>query len=191
MSRASLSSFLRRGGALLVLGAAGLGCGGIGPGDYVFFRVAFSDQLKKSSGCYGDTGIPADEKSDKTTFRKSGLFLIYGSAEEGEDKLFLDSGEAALEGIEEGGIYTFTGTATDVDYTEPDGAGDKHTTTNKVELEFTIDGTSLYGSGVTTVKSSCSGSTCDLTLPIPISCTTTQTFVGTEVEDVELQHDIK
>jgi hypothetical protein len=181
---------LRRASALLVLGAAGLGCGGLGPGDYAFFRVAFSEQEKKSSGCFGTGGIPANEKSDKTNFRKSSLFIVYGVTEEAEDKLYLDMGETTVEGYEEAGLFTFTGSSTDVDFTEINGGGDKHTTAFKLVVELTIDGSSMVGSAEATQKQSCSGSTCDLTLPAPISCTTTSTFVGTEIEDVELHHDI-
>jgi hypothetical protein len=181
---------LRRATALLVLGAAGLGCGGLGPGDYALFRIAFSEQEKKSSGCFGSAGIPANEKSDKTNFRQSNLFIIYGATEEGEDKLFLDTGKITVEGYEEAGLFTFTGNSTDVDFTEINGGGDKHTTTNKLLIELTIDGSSMVGSAESAVKQTCSGSTCDLTLPAPISCTTTTTFVGTEIDGVELHHDI-
>lgn len=181
---------LRRVSALLVLGAAGLGCGGIGPGDYVFFKIAFSEQEKKSSSCYGDTGVPANEKSDKSTFRASNLFLIYGATEDQEDKLYLDTGDRTIEGYEEAGLFTFTGSSTDVDFTEINGAGDKHTKSDKVLIEMTMDGSSVVGTVEATHKESCSGSTCALTLPVSISCTTTATFVGTEVDDVELQHEI-
>jgi hypothetical protein len=181
---------LRRASALLVLGAAGLGCGGIGPGDYALYRVAFSEQVKMSSGCFGPGGIPADNKSDKTTFRESSLFIIYGATEEAEDKLYLDMGETTVEGYEEAGLFTFTGTSTDVDFTEINGSGDKHTTTKKLIVEMTIDGSSIVGSAEASEKETCSGSTCDLTQPAPISCTTTSTFVGTEIDGVELHHDI-
>lgn len=182
---------LRRACALLVLGAAGLGCGGIGPGDYVLFRVGFSEQEKKTKGCYGPSGaVPANEGSDKTNFRGSSLFIIYGATEDGEDKLFLDTGETTIDGYEEAGGFIFTGNSTDVDFTEVNGAGDKHTTTNKLLIELTIDGASMVGSAESTVKQTCSGTTCDLTLPAPINCVTTTTFVGTEIEDVELHHDI-
>ncbi len=200
MSRASLSSTLRRVSALLVLGAAGLGCGGLGPGDYVFYRVAFSEQQKKSPGCFLENSVPANEKFDKTSFRASSLFLIYGATEEQENKLYLDmgaitvedddNGAITVEGYEEAGLFTFTGSSTDVDFTEINGGGDKHTTTTKVLVELTIDGSSMVGSVEATRKQSCSGSTCDLTLPDPRSCTTTSTFVGTEIDDVELHHNI-
>jgi hypothetical protein len=156
----------------------------------VFYQVAFNEQVKKSSGCYPDSTVPADVKSDKTTFHKSGLFLLYGVVEEGEDKLYLDTGETALEGVLDVDVYVFTATSTDVDYTEDAGGGDKHTTTNKVTVEMTIDGTEVAGKVVGSLKTSCSGATCDLTMPTPSSCTTTQTFLGTEVEDVEFHHDI-
>ncbi|HZF49374.1 MAG TPA: hypothetical protein VE093_12030 [Polyangiaceae bacterium] len=206
MSRASLSSTLRRVSALLVLGAAGLGCGGLGPGDYVFYRVAFSQQQKKSPGCFIENSVPADEKFDKTSFRASSLFLIYGATEEQENKLYLDMGAVmvdddgmagddegraiTVEGYEEAGLFTFTGSSTDVDFTEINGGGDKHTTTTKVLVELTMDGSSMVGSVEATRKQSCSGSTCDLTLPDPRSCTTTSTFVGTEIDDVELHHTV-
>lgn len=200
MSRASLSSTLRRVSALLVLGAAGLGCGGLGPGDYVFYRVAFSEQQKKSPGCFIENSVPANEKFDKTSFRASSLFLIYGATEEQENKLYLDMGAAmaeddegaaiTVEGYEEAGLFTFTGSSTDVDFTEINGGGDKHTITTKVLVELTIDGSSMVGTVEATNKQSCSGSTCDLTLPDPRSCTVTSTFVGTEIDDVELHHTI-
>lgn len=190
MSRASLSSVLRRASVLLVLGAAGLGCGGLGPGDYAFFRVAVDDQVKKSSGCFGTTGVPANEKSDKTTFHTNGLFIIYGAVEEAEEKLFLDMGETTVEGYEEAELFTFTGSSTDIDFTEINGGGDKHTVSNKLVVELTIDGSSMVGTAEQTTKQTCSGSTCNLTMPTPITCTTTTSFVGTEVDSVELTHEI-
>jgi hypothetical protein len=194
MSRVALSSMLRRAGALLVLGAlgaAGIGCGGLGPGDYAFFRIAFSEQVKRSTSCYGDTGIPADEKSDKTGFYSTSLFIIYGATVEGEDNLYLDTGMAVIPGFEETDLFTFTATATDVNFTEINGGGDKHTTTDKTTIELTIDGTSMTGQAVSSHKKSCSGATCDLTLPVPENCTLTTTFVGTEIEDVDLRHEVK
>lgn len=190
MSRATLSSMLRRAGALLVLGAAGLGCGGIGPGDYVFFRIAFSDQVKRSTSCFGDTGVPADVKSDKTTFRGTGLFVLYGVTTEEEDRLYLDNGEAVLEGFEEADLFTFQGSSTDINFTEINGGGDKHTTSDKIVVELTIDGTSMNGQVEATHKKTCSGATCDLTLAVPENCVQTQTFVGSEVDDVQLEHAI-
>lgn len=193
MSRASLSSVLRRAGALLVLGVLGVassGCGGFGPGDYLFFRVAFNDQAKKSSSCYPDPGVPPNIKSDKTTFRTSNTFILYGAADVGEEFFYLDTGTVSLEGILEEDVFSFTGTQTDVEWTNFDGTGDKVTTTDKVTIEFALDGTSITGDFVGVHKKSCSGNACATTLPVPENCTTTQTFVGTQVEDVQLEHGI-
>jgi hypothetical protein len=116
MSRASLSSTLRRASALLVLGAAGLGCGGLGPGDYVFYRVAFSQQQKKSPGCFGSrTASPPNEKFDKTNFRASSLFHhLRRDGGAGEDKLYLDMGAVMVDddgmaGDDEGRAITVEG----------------------------------------------------------------------------------
>jgi hypothetical protein len=185
---------LRRAGALLVLGAAGLGCGGgIGPGDYVFFRVAFTQQEKESGLCLDEDGVPTNDtndKLDKTDFRSSSLFLIYGAVEDQEEKLYLDTGTVTLEGYEEAGLYTFTATSTDVNFTEINGGGDKHTFTKKLLVEMTIDGTSVVGTSEMTEKKACTGSTCALTLPVTVNCAKTRTFVGTEIEEIELHHDI-
>lgn len=181
---------LRRASALIVLGAAGLGCGGLGPGDYVLFRVAFSEQVEQTDGCFGVNGIPPNEELDQSNFRQSSLFIIYGATEAGEDKLFLDTGEITVEGYEKDDLFVFAGESTDVDFTEVNGGGDEHTTRIKLLINLSIDGTSMAGSVEATEIESCAGTTCALTMPDPRSCVTKTPFVGTEIEDVELHHDI-
>src|SRR5262245_23106453 len=79
------SSFLLQTGVVAAVfgvigGSGGLiaGCGGISPGDYVIYRVSYGE-MKESSGCYGGE-IPPNEKSDTTSYRNSGTFILYAAA---------------------------------------------------------------------------------------------------------------
>ena len=63
--------------------AALSGCGGIGPGDYVYFRVAYSDQVTKTPGCFNDEEVPANEAEDRTDFRTSATFILFASTVSG------------------------------------------------------------------------------------------------------------
>ena len=173
------------GGALL-LGASvrSMECGGISAGDYVIYRVAFDEQ-DLSSGCYFPNDGPGpNEKSDSSTILDGTTFILYAGP---EDTFYLDTGSAILEGTADGDVYSFSGKVVDVNYANADGSGDKFTTTDTLTIDFTVDGSSAFGTVSNTHSETCKASTCP---DLPPSCTTSQDFVGTEVDDIELKHDV-
>jgi len=176
-------SLLWGGAALAVLGGT-VGCGGVGPGDYVVYEVSFT-AMEKASSCYVDKYVPPNEKSDSTTVRDAGTFILYAGI---EDKFYLDAGEVTLEGAKEGDKYTFTGKSVDVQYDSPDGQGNKRTTTTTETVEMTVDGKAVTGTETVKASYKCSGQTCGN--PIP-SCTESGDFVGTQVDNLKLQHDVQ
>jgi hypothetical protein len=182
--RESLIGILNPCAAALALGVLTAGCG-LGPGDYVMYRVASSEQ-DKSVGCYYPANdVPPDEKSDSSTFRTSATFIIYANATD-EDAYYLDTGDGTIEGIESDAGYTFSGKDVDVNYTMPDGTGDKLTTTHTVTVELAVDGKSISGTHTDKTTYKCAGA---CTQPPTPSCTVTTTFKGSEIDDVQLYHD--
>src|SRR5215213_1033690 len=81
--------------------AASTGCGGIGPGDYVIYRVAIS-AAKPGKDC----DVSENIKSDSSTFKGSDTFYLYAGV---DDAYFLDIGDTTLEGAEEDEGYKFSG----------------------------------------------------------------------------------
>lgn len=171
------------GGVLLLAGASG--CSDqIEPGDYVVYRIA-SAQQEFSSSC----NLTANEISDSSTVHVSGTVILF-AGQEGE--FYLDTGEVTLPGeftgeSDAGMDYEFDGKTVDVEWSNPEGTGTKLVSTVKHEVDLTIDDELL--SGETRIKYSyqCSGEGCANTLP---KCTVTTEFVGTEVEDVDLEHNV-
>jgi len=180
--RKSLLRHLTLGATALTLGVLSTGCG-IGPGDYIIYRVAITEQ-EQSTGCYGDT-IPPNVKSDSSTFRSSGTFIVYANAT-AEDAYYLDTGDVTIEGVESDAGYTFSGKTIDIEYTVPDGTGDKLTTTNTLTIEVVVDGASISGTAVDKTTYKCSGA---CTAPAIPSCTVTTEFKGSEIDGVALEHD--
>lgn len=189
MANISLSSIINRIAALGLLGAAWLttGCGGIGPGDYMIYRVAYSGA---KTVCVGDEPN-ANEASDTNTFVTSSVLHLYAGA---DDKFFLEMGDIAgisgtsLAGSADGDVYTFSGKSFDVDFSDPSGQGDKSERTVTTNVKMTVDGAAVSGTlGATSEsKFTCADPT---NCQPERSCATTVQFSGSEVEDVELQHD--
>jgi hypothetical protein len=180
----SKGSLLWSSAAIAVLAGSVLGgCDSVGPGDYVVYRVSFSE-LEQGSSCYPDKFVPYDVRSDSTTLRSSDTFILYAGA---EDKFYLDTGDTTLEGTQDGDKYSFEGKAVDVSYDTPDGQGSKRTSTLTTTIEMTVDGEVVTGTAKNKTSYKCSGNTCGQ--PIP-SCTETGDFVGTEVDDLKLKHDV-
>jgi hypothetical protein len=101
---------------------------------------------------------------------------------------FLDLGGSTLQGKETDTGIGFTATKVDVEYDMDDVTQTKRTATISVEIDVTLDGKSIGGTGVTTSSFTCSGMTCTTAIP---SCTVTQLFSGTEVDEVDLQYTVK
>jgi hypothetical protein len=96
--------------AASLLGSAG--CGGLGPGDYVTYRVAF-ESTKPSADCYADGEIPTDIKDDKNTFRDGSTIILYVA---GDEEALLDTGDRVLAGSIDDDTYSFSGKETDINY---------------------------------------------------------------------------
>jgi hypothetical protein len=166
-----------RGGALLGLSAVvpAIGCGGIGPGDYVIYRVAVGE-----AALSGDCD---DNPDDSSTFRDSSTFILYAGPGE---KFYLDAGQnGTLEGTASDDGFKFAGKSVEV---EDVGADSEQRTTTEVSVSLTIDGAAVSGviSGKQTIKFTCAD---PQGCPDDFTCTSTSKFVGSEIHDVKLEHD--
>jgi len=183
MSRSMISPRLARaarccaGVGIAGAALAGAGCGGIGPGDYVLYRVSLS------APSYGsDCELDLDDEEDTSTVRQTATFVLYAGP---EDTYYLDTGTLTYEGVEEGDGYEFSGTTVDVEYI---GDTDKGTATSNTTVSVVIDGASITGSIQTHLRTryECADPTQCLQ---DTNCSQSLDFVGTEIEDLELQHD--
>lgn len=173
------------------MGMGATACESVEPGDYVVYRVASTSE-KLSDGCYWEyQGADANVRNDKTTLQSSNTFVLYAGTESAR---YLDIGDVTLDGelvgdVEGGEGYEFEGKTVDVQWDNPEGAGSgaKRTTTTKTEIEMTVDGALVMGEVKIKISYSCNGQGCG---EQPPTCTKTIDFVGTEVEDVTLHHDV-
>jgi hypothetical protein len=178
MTSKAIVSGIRGAAALcLVAAACAAGCGGIGPGDYVIYRVALSSP-KYGGDCVLDDNL----KSDSSSFRASDTFVLYGGPEEA---FYLDVGDVTLGGAADGDGYKFKGSSVDVQF---DPAGNKQTRTVDTTIVMTVDGAAVSGSvkSRTTDTFACVDPT---QCSVDTTCTDTIEFVGAEIEDVDLEHD--
>lgn len=172
-------------GVTLGLASLAAGCGNaLKPGDYRIYKIELQ-RGTKSTGCFPVSGPDPNTKSDTDNSLASATWVMTTDA---GGNYFLDLGSNTLQGKETDTGIGFAATKVDVEYDMDDVTQTKRTATIDVEIDITIDGKSIGGSGVTTSSFTCSGMTC--TTPIP-SCTVTQAFSGTEVDDVELQYNVK
>ena len=171
--------------AAILAGALGVAGCGISPGDYVIYRVSPA-ATEQSLGCYGPgvTAIPPNEASDSTTIRAASTWIIYASI---NDAYYLDSGTVTLEGITSDNGYTFTGKEVDVEYEGPDGMGYKLTMTHSFTVDVITDGDAISGTSTAKTSYRCAGTTCPAEIP---TCTKTTNFVGTHVDEIQLNHDL-
>lgn len=158
-------------------------CGGFGPGDYRVYRIAFQ-QTDPSPDCFGTGMVPIDVQDDSTNQFQSGTFTVFIGA---DDAAYLDTGTIVLRGVEQGDGYVFDGTRTDVN---TDGNDPATETTNTVTTNviFNLEDLVVEGTYTETTSFSCTGPAC----PDPASntCTLTTPFVGGEVEDVDIEHEV-
>lgn len=87
-----------------VTAAIATGCGGIGAGDYVVYRVAFTE-----GAVSGDCADPNDDGS--SNLRDAGTMVIYGAGD--ADELYLDLGNLVLTGAATDEGYDFSGQTVD------------------------------------------------------------------------------
>lgn len=131
-----------------------------------------------------DCILDDDDTNDSSTILTSETFILYAGP---DDKFYLDVGSVTLEGTEDGDGYKFTGKAVDVEFLGG-GQGDKVTSTVSTTLTMTVDGAAVSGelTSKVVISYACAVPT---QCPEGSTCTRTTTFVGAEIEDVELQHD--
>lgn len=168
----------------LVAGALGVtGCG-ISPGDYVIYRVS-PGETTQNAGCFHpETTPPANQGSDSTTVRKSETWIIYASI---NDAFYLDRGPNTFEGIATDTGYQFTAKDIDVQFEFSDGTGFKQTTTDAHTIDVITDGDAISGSASWKTTIRCAGTTCPAEVP---TCSRTTNFVGTHVEEIQLNYDL-
>lgn len=175
---------------LASVGLSALGCGSsISPGDYKLYRVAVDKTGAKSAGCYPDSKIPDAVKLSSNDVRESQTWEIYaGTQDPAQFFLEIDSGKETLEGSQADSTYTFETTQIDVTFDPPDGTGYKHTKTDRLTIDVTVDGKTISGSVTSTHSEKCSGG--DKCPKVPVACSETSDYTGTEVDDVQLRHDL-
>ena len=171
------------------VGVLSLGCSSsISPGEYKIYRVAIDTTGAKSSGCYPDGKIPGAVKASSNDLRASATWEIYaGTTDAQQFFLEMDGGKSTLEGTYSDKLYSFETTNVAVEWSPADGTGYKYTKTDRISVDVTVDGKTITGSVTSTHSEKCSGDKCP---KVPESCSETLDFTGTEVEDVELKHDV-
>lgn len=178
-----IHTFAKCGAVAALLGTMFAGCGGLSPGEYVVYQVASTEQTQ-SDGCYQNSIVPPDVAFDSSSFRDGFTFVLFAGP---EDTYFLDADDDILEGTADGDVYSFEGESVNVEFSGPDGTGDKYESTSKTSVEITVDGSLVSGTVRTRTTERCTGTTCN---PLPPDCSRTAEFVGIEVNDVKLKHDV-
>jgi len=147
------------------------------------YRVAF-EQAQLSDDCYGGGAIPVNEQDDSSSLYAPGTVILYMGADEVP---YLDLGAFTLAGDGSDDAYTFDGATVDVEFS---GAMDE----TRIELrsattiKLNIDGAAVEGTWTQKDSSTCTGSLCPD--PADSTCTATRRFTGSEVEDVDLKHEV-
>jgi hypothetical protein len=176
-------------GALASIGLTAAACETVEPGDYVVYRVA-ETSTSLSDGCYWEYhGAHANVRDDSSSLHTSATFVLYVGTEE---TYYLDIGPVTLDGAFEGDSdagedYYFEGKTVDVNWDNANGSGAKRTTTVKTSVDMSIDGELVVGTLEVRHSWACDGQGCG---ELPPDCTETVEFVGTEVEDVQLEHEV-
>lgn len=171
------------GGSLLgVFGIAA--CGGFGPGDYNVYRIGFQTPTR-SAGCYAMGQIPVNDQQDTSSEYIADTWILYMGP---DDRAYLDVGTTTVQGTKKGDDFTFSGQRTDVEIIEDQNGDPERTETTSTSTDVTLklSGKVLEGAMTQTAIFSCSGSNC----PESQECTTVTNFVGGEVDDVELEHEV-
>jgi hypothetical protein len=171
----------------MALGVAPMigGCGNaLKPGDYRVYKMDFQNGTK-SAGCFPVTGADPNSKFDTDSTLASATWVMTTDA---SGNYFLDLGGSTLQGKESDTGISFAARKVDVEFDMDDITQTKRTATVDVKIDVTIDGKSIGGTGVTTSSFACSGTTCTTSIP---TCTVSQAFSGTEVDEVDLQYTVK
>lgn len=144
--------------------------------------------MSMSAGCFEDGEIPIDVKNDNSDVGAPLTVILHVGPDE---TYFLDMGETSYAGSAIEGGYRFTGQTIDVNL---ETGGDMMMDTKKEEsevvttIEFMVDGSSAQGTITMQETYRCTGDACpELSQR---TCNKSGSFVGSEVEDVELEHTI-
>ena len=181
-------------GGLLCLSA----CDDIAPGEYAVYRVGFN-QASLGSDCYADGEIPESIANDSSTFLSAGTIILYRAPDGG---VYMDNGAVVLNGTDLGkGSFTFAGQSVDVEkfegyggyttyYGSTYGGVDPKTTTATIStsIQVTLDAHGITGTETSSSSQTCSGRGCEDW--DEFSCTSTSTFVGTEVKDADIEYTL-
>ncbi|MGB1016393.1 MAG: hypothetical protein ACPG4T_19805 [Nannocystaceae bacterium] len=150
-----------------------------GPGDYKVYTLAMSGEVLDPS-CYADAMIPDSTSMDTSTYLASGTYYLFAGPEE---IFYLDNGAAIIEGTKSDSGYEFVGASTDVEYN-----GDLRSQTDiRTTVAFNTDGKGVSGTVVVQTNTSCTGGDA---CPNPTICRATTNFVGAEVTDADIEHQI-
>jgi hypothetical protein len=162
-------------------------CGGIGPGDYRVYRVAF-EEWTEAPNCSATGVTPIDQQDDSSSQFVSGTFVFYVGADE---SFYLDTGDVALRGSEVGDEdYSFAGQSTVVDIEgDPMDPVSVETTITDYKVQFNIEGEVVEGNIERTDSYTCEGPNCTPD-PTEAECTRSAPFIGGEVADVTLEHEV-
>lgn len=184
-SRMRLRQVLALGLAALGFGTVSGGCSGaIGPGDYRLYKMEFIAPTK-STGCFfPDKGPDANSGSDSDTTLATDVWVITADT---AGFFYIDLGNHSLQGAVTDTGYAFTGTKVDVEFDQDDPKKTKRTVTVVETINVTVDGKSISGDAIVDTSFACSGAGCT---NIP-TCTVDTKFSGTQVDDVQLQRDVK
>ena len=170
-----------------ILGLSSTACSGLSPGDYVVYRLSVS-ALSSTAGCFEDGEIPIDIKSDVSDVGVPATVVLHAGPDE---TFYLDMGSATYKGTATGKGFRFTGESVDVNL-ETGGPmmmdAKKEEIQTTMTIDFEVDGASVQGTIAEQIEYRCTGDACP-----EISqrtCKRNGSFVGSEVEDVELEHTI-
>lgn len=162
-----------------------VGCDELGPGDYRVYRVAF-EQVTLADNCFQSGAIPVDNQDDSSSLFVSGTYVLFVGP---DDSYYLDTGSEALRGTGSGESFTFTGESTEVEIEgDPMMPDATRTTVTRTEVQFNLSGEVVDGNVREDVNFDCTGQNCQD--PTSTSCTRTAPFIGGEVADVELNHEV-
>lgn len=162
-----------------------VGCDELGPGDYRVYRVAF-EQVTLESNCFDSGAVPVDTMDDSSSLFVSGTYVLFVGA---NDKYYLDTGTTALEGTGSGESFTFSGASTVVEIDgDPMNPNATRTTTTETQVQLNISGEVVEGNTREDVTFTCEGPDCSN--PGTTNCTRSAPFIGGEVSDVEIKHEV-
>ena len=184
------SSMRLRQGLALGLAALGFGTviggcnGALSPGDYRLYKMEFIAPTK-STGCFfPEKGPDANSGSDSDTTLATDLWVLTADT---AGFFYIDLGNHSLQGAATDTGYSFTGTKVDVEFDQNDPKKTRRTVTIVETINVIVDGKSISGDAIVDTAFACVGAGCT-NLP---NCSVTAKFSGTEVDDVQLQREVK